>query len=412
MTTPAPRRHWLDSRLPLLSALLALAVLLPAAALFAQGWGDTSEKVAFAQRERHGLAYLMALGPVETALTDAQSTAVAGVTGNDTRLNHAVDAATAVDQRYGGELRTRERWSELRTRIGALSGRDIDSPATAYSSYSQVTALLLALYDKVRSESGLIRDPDADVYYLEDGAAQELPEGVVAAGQYGDLIAIALGQPAAQQADTVGGIIQARSSLAGNAVDLTDDLQLAVDATVSRTLSSELLSRLDRFRRSIDALAPADVATANRVTAADADRVSANRAATESSAADLSSAILRSIDGLIVTRLNGLTGENRLAIGLLVVAALLAVAPTGLLLLARRRHRRATDRPAAPHDAPGGPGGPGGPERPGGAAEPLVGAEPAPGGAHHVKPWLPDNPGGAGTARTDSAGWERSGAAR
>jgi hypothetical protein len=408
----------LDTWGPLLSALLALAVLVPATVLFTQVWGDAGGKVAYAQKERRGIAYLMALGPVETALTDAQSSAVSGVAVNTSRLRQAVDAAAHADQRYGGDLRTHERWSELSTRIGALSGRQAGTPAATYSAYSQVTALLLALYDKVRNESGLIRDPDADVYYLEDGAAQELPEGVVAAGQYGDLIIVALGESAQQRDNTVGDIIQTRAALASNASDLTDDLQLAVDATASRTLSSDLLARLDRFRRGIDALAPGNISTQNKVTSADSDRVATNRAATESSAADLSSAILKAIDGLIVTRIDGLDGQRQLAAVLLIVAALLALAPAGLLLAGRRRAQRATARGGPTGTA--GPGGPGGTAGPAGPGDP-VGAG-APGGlGRSAGPGRgPEPPGGGrsdlwpvdGGLDQNSAGWERSGAAR
>lgn len=354
MTTPGPRGHWLDTRGPLLAALLALAMLVPAAILFSQVWSGTGDDVAFAQKERHGLAYLMALGPVETALTDAQSSAVAGVDTDTDRLGHAVTAAGRLDRRYGGELRTHQRWSQLRARMTAVTGQRAGSPMATYTSYSQVTALLLALYDKVRSESGLIRDPDADVYYLEDGAAQELPEGVVAAGQYGDLIAIALGEQGGQRDNTVGDIIAARASLASNATDLTTDLQLAVDATASRTLSSDLLARLDRFRRGIDALAPASVATQDTVGPADEDRVSGNRGTTEMSASDLSGAVLKAIDGLVATRLNGLTGRQHLATVLLVVLALLALGPAGLVVAARYRARLAGRRAAS--GRPDGPG--------------------------------------------------------
>jgi hypothetical protein len=410
MTTPAPRGHWLDTRGPLLSAILALAVLVPAAVLFAQVWSDAGDKVTYAQKERHGIAYLQALGPVATALTDAQSSAVAGVSVNTSRLRQAVDAATTADQRYGGELRTHQRWTELSSRIGALSGQHAATPAATYSGYSQVTALLLALYDKVRNESGLIRDPDADVYYLEDGAAQELPEGVVAAGQYGDLIVIALGESGTARDNTVGDIIQTRASLASNASDLTDDLSLAVDATASRTLSSDLLARLDRFRRSIDALAPGTIATQDTVGTADEDRVSSNRGATESSAADLSSAVLKAIDGLIVTRLNGLAGRQHLALGLLLAAALLALGPAALLGAARLRAQLAANRARAertgPDEPPASAVPPPGSGRLGAALAGRQGPEP-PGGGQPADRWSAD----AGLDQRP-ADWERSGAAR
>jgi hypothetical protein len=239
----------------------------------------------------------------------------------------------------------------LHAKIDTLAGQQVTGTA-AYDGYGDVTGLLLALYEKAREESGLIRDPDADAYYLEDGAAQELPQAMVAAGQYGDLIAIALTHPASQQANDVSGLIAGREALTSSANDLANDVQLAVDATTSRTLSSDLLNRLDRFRRGIDAIAPSTALRNGRATVADSTQVMNGRKEVQIAAGDLSTTLLHAVDNRIATRIDSLNGSRRLALAALLSVIVLVA---GSVLVAVVRWRRATaggGGPATPAAVP------------------------------------------------------------
>ncbi|GAA4681914.1 hypothetical protein Prum_053090 [Phytohabitans rumicis] len=312
------------------------ALLIPIGVLFAQAWQGQSSRMSFAASERHGIEYLTTLSQVTTALTDAQSAAVAGRAVDRTALARAVDTASAVDNRLGDELRTRERWSGLRVKIEALPTATTTDPETVYSAYSEATDLLLALYAKVRENSQLLQDPEGDTYFLQDGASEELPEAVVAAGRFVDIVVIQTkDQHQDHREEAAASIAAARQGLLDPASDLADGLQNAVDSTQSRTMGGNLLSRLDRFRRSMDTLA----ASVSDQTLPSADKLAAPRTEVQTAASDLSTTILAELDVLIEQRQDGVWTERLISIGTLVIAVLGTCLPL-LLALSRRRRRR------------------------------------------------------------------------
>jgi hypothetical protein len=135
------------------------------------------------------------------------------------------------------------------------------------------------------------------------------------------------------------------------------------------------------------------VATLQAGKGVDATRVIKARDEMQTAAADLSTALLSQIDVALSDRLSSLTQRRLLAIGVLVVAVLLAFAPIGLDLLARRRRSGKAAPPKAPaHQAPAHP-----------APEP-----PAP---VTVPPQWPD-PGPYHTPNSEYAQWERFGASQ
>ncbi|MFC0530613.1 hypothetical protein [Phytohabitans kaempferiae] len=325
--------------------LLVFALLIPAGVLFGQAWQGQSERLSFAAKERQGIEYLVTLGQVTTALTNAQSAAVAGRAVDRTALTRAVDATTKVDDRLGDDLRTSERWSGLRVKIEALASVPTGDKTRVYAAYSEVTDLLLALYGKIRENSQLIRDPEADTYFLQDGAAEELPEAVVAAGQFADLVGIASTRPAAERTAAIAELNAAREIALDPAVDLADGLQSAVDSTESRRLGSNLLSRLDRFRRSMDGLAASAGTLDGRAPLPAPDRLNTARVEVQAAASELSNAILAELDVLIEDRQSNIQTERLISLTALVVAVLGCAVPTALALRKRRRRRRPFGNP-------------------------------------------------------------------
>jgi hypothetical protein len=323
--------------------LLPSALIVSVAVLFAMVWQSLGDQSSFAGLERDGVRYIQALVPLETALTNAEAVAVNGGSAPRDPLARAIAAVADVDKDLNGRLRTQDRWAGLRSKAETLPAQG--APAAIIAAYGSVNDLLLALMDKIRDTSKLIRDPAADSYYLEDGAAQELPEGIVAAADYTNLLINAAGQPAADQAEAVVDINAARSDLSSNAQDLSDDVRLAVEGSSSSSLGTALLSKLDRFNRSIDNLKPLVTPLATGKGGIDTAKVVRARDETQAAAADLSVALLAQIDIALRDRLSSLDHRRLLSVGILAISALLVLVPIAPAVAARRRRARTTRGP-------------------------------------------------------------------
>ncbi|WP_433314614.1 hypothetical protein [Micromonospora chersina] len=339
MTVPAPRvrrRPAVPGRaLPL---LLVLALLAPLGFLFVQTDRHTGADRDLAARERLGVRYLRALGPVTDALTDAQSTAVAGRPVTRAALTAAVERATQVDSEVGGQLRTRERWAGVRAKLEALPDRALADPQAAFQAYAEVSDLLLALHRKVREASGLVRDPRSDSFFVQDAIGADLPAAMVAAGRLADLATLAPGRPAADRPRTVAELAELRVAALGPATDLVDDLRAAVDSSESTDLGPTVLTPLDTYQRSVEALAAFSAPTG--ATGPDPVQLGAARRVAQSAATQLRQVILDQLDALLAERLDRLDRDRWLARGAVAVAAVLLAVLAGVLLAALRRARR------------------------------------------------------------------------
>jgi hypothetical protein len=321
----------------LVRTVVLVALLVPVSVLFVNVHAASAEKQSFADKERHGVQYLASLWQLTLALTDAQSATVAGrAPAQPNAISEAVAAISQVDDRLGDELRTHERWAGLRTKIEVLPKGATSDTSAAYTSYTEAAELLLALFAKVREESGLIRDPDADAYFLEDAVAEELPEATIAAGRLADLTLLAPTRPPSDRINTIARLIVVRTAVTDPAGDLADDVRSAVDGAKSRTLSGQLLSRLDLFERSMDKFTAVSAPGATEI-APDAAPVSSARTEMQGAAADLGDTILTEVDGLIVTRIDALKREQRFATGTLALAVLLVLVLIALTYLPSRR---------------------------------------------------------------------------
>ncbi|MFY1689511.1 hypothetical protein [Plantactinospora sp. WMMB782] len=343
MTLPPQRSRRVSNRTgTALRVLLAVALLVPVGVLFGAAWGTSDDRLTATERERHGVEYLRSLGQVTLALVDAQSGAVAGRSAAAAALRTAVEQTSAIDVRYGAELRTSERWAGLHAKIEALPDRPPADPQDAWTVYTETTDLLLALYAKVRESSGLLRDPDADSYHLQDAVAEELPEALVAAGRLADRSTLAIGRPASDRVRIASELALARAEVLGPAADLVENLRSAVDDTASRTLGGNLLSRLDGYQRAVE-----DLAGLTRNTAApNPIQVGAARAAAQLAGSGLAGIILTELDVLLRDRADALAGERQIAVGALVLAVLLVLALAALPLLAARSAARNRRTPA------------------------------------------------------------------
>src|SRR4051812_48646328 len=100
--------------------LFPLALIVSTTVLFSLVWQSVGEQSSFASLERDGVRYIQVLGPLEIALTNAESVAVKGGSAPREPRTRAVAAVAAVDKELGERLRTEDRWSALRARIESL----------------------------------------------------------------------------------------------------------------------------------------------------------------------------------------------------------------------------------------------------------------------------------------------------
>ncbi|GIJ43893.1 hypothetical protein Val02_07790 [Virgisporangium aliadipatigenens] len=342
-----------------LRGLLAVALVVPVGLLFGRTWGEEGDRIATADQERLGIEYLKTLGPLTIALTDAQSAAVAGREFKRETLTQAVAATAAVDARIGGSLHTHERWTSLREKIEGLLGGDTPDATTVYNNYGEAAELLLALYDQVRDRSHLIREQDADAYYLQDGASEELPEAIVAAGRFADL-AVLTGKVRTDLPTATANLLTARDGVLSPVSDLAQDLQSAIEGTSSRTMSGNLLGRLDRFQRGVQSLTQSLSALDGR-TPVDSSRVNPARVELQAAGVELAATILDELDGLIAQRGDDLSGSRLMALLLLLAGILLALVPLAALLVSGLRRPAARPAPAPRQAGPTAPSGPPGP---------------------------------------------------
>ncbi|WP_030490065.1 hypothetical protein [Micromonospora chokoriensis] len=355
MTVPAPRARRRPSMLGrLLPLLLIGALLAPLGLLVTSSWRQTTDDRDLAARERLGVQYLTALAAVTDALVEAQSSAVNGRPVARDALNRAVEEAAAVDARIGGELLSQERWAGVRAKLEALRGRAATDPEAAYTAYGEVSDLLLALHRKVRESSGLVRDPEADSFFLQDSAGQELPEAVVFAGRLADLGTLVSRRPAAEQPRGLLELTGLRVAALAPAADLVDNLRSAVDGSESTDLGANVLTPLDTYQRSVEALA-AYSAPGKDTGVVDPVQLSAAALNAHRAARQLQPVILTELDALLVERIDRLDQDRWLTAGSGIVAALLLSWLAALLIAARRRARRRAAQAANHQESPDAP---------------------------------------------------------
>ncbi|MFE9916197.1 hypothetical protein ACFYPG_13675 [Micromonospora sp. NPDC005553] len=340
MTVPAPRARRRPSTLGrLLPLLLIGALLAPLGLLVTSNWRQVTDDRDLAARERLGVQYLTALAAVTDALVEAQSNAVNGRPVAGEALNEAVEKVAAVDARIGKELLSQERWAGVRAKLEALRGRSATDPEAAYTAYGEVSDLLLALHRKVRESSGLVRDPEADSFFLQDSAGQELPEAVIGAGRLADLSTLVARRPAAEQPRGLLELTGLRVSALTPAADLVDNLRSAVDGSESTDLGANVLTPLDTYQRSVEALAGYSL-PAKDTGVVDPGQLSAAALSSHRSARQLQPVILTELDSLLAERIDRLDRDRWLTAGAGVVAVLLLGWLAALLVAARRRAQR------------------------------------------------------------------------
>ena len=349
----APPLRARTARPTVLAAALVLVLLVPVGFLFFQSFDSVNDRRTATQREIQGVAYLRALGHLTFTITDAQAAAVSGRLVDQDKVAAAVSQVAAVDDRYGDALRTHDRWTGVRARIDSIRSDPRGDRATGLSAYQEVTDLLLGLYGKVRDESGLVHDPDADAYQLQESAGANLPIAVVAAGRLADNSVYVSGLPEEERPAVLPNIALARVTLTYSASRLVEGLRTASDDTESRTLGGNLLSTLDRFQLTTQALL--SVSGQAGLPASDPSIIAVQRAEVQKASGELSATILNEADRLLDSRRDALSRDRLLLLAAGILALLLALLAVAVLALGARTARvnaRLAARASAPEPTP------------------------------------------------------------
>jgi uncharacterized membrane protein len=315
------------------AAMLAVLLLVPVGILFAQVWDSTEDERDRTRTERQGVEYLTRLGPLLTALVEAQGAALQGQAAPPPSLPAAVAGVAEVDSRLGRALGTSERWKGLQTKIDGLQGAASRGPLPGFQAHVEAADLLTALYGAVRDSSGLGRDPDNDLANLQRAITADLPETTNQSARIADLsLLVANAAPKEQRllAPQLGATVISTDTGVNR---LTDSLQAAVTDTGSGTLSSNLLATVDGIRQGIEGLVRVATTTGKLdVTALGAARVEMQKAT-----AGLSGTVLTEMDGLLQARLDQLDDRRLRALLTASAAVLLALLAIVVPLLGRRR---------------------------------------------------------------------------
>ena len=338
-----------------LAAVLAVLILVPAALLFTQVWQQNADQHADTDLKLKGVEYLAALSPLVSALTEAQSSALQEAETPPAALPAAVTHMASVDQRLGEDLRTRERWINLRESIARLASVKGEK-SRVFQAHVEVSSLALALARTVADTSTLSRDPDNDVSHLQQAAAIDVLDTVVQVSRMGDLsravanIRGSATERAQSQAILLPQFGAAVSQVNSDVAALTDDLQAAVDDTASVTLSGSLVSTVDAFRRGVEefiryASPNATVSGTGRPNQA---ALPTAQSQLQMSLASLSGVLVRELNGLLEARQDRLDQQRIETVALAGALLLLVLTVAFLALTSRPRFPAAPTRDETP----------------------------------------------------------------
>jgi hypothetical protein len=234
--------------------VVLLAVVVPYTVTLVTLWSRTGDDLAAAHRERAGITALRPLVALLAATANAQSSAVAGRVVEQTPLRRAVATMDQADNAVGARLGTDRRWADLRTRLSHLSTADTRG-AAAYTSFSQLIDLELALLSAVSDASLLSLDPALDSHYLADATTRQIPALIVDSGRISDLTLLLEQRKVPVPSDTLA-VAVAQAELRRAADRLDDGLRSGFEGPAGASLGPALLRELDRLQDATTDVAP------------------------------------------------------------------------------------------------------------------------------------------------------------
>jgi hypothetical protein len=313
--------------------ILTVLVLVPTGVFFARVWQDNSDRHDSTQLERQGVEYLGALNPLLSSLAEYESSALQGVPEQPDTLKPAIARVSEVDSKLGDSLNTKDRWAGLQDKINKLAKPADGGQLAVYQQHTEVSDLMLALYGTIRRNAHLNRDPDNDVSNLQEASVIDMPTTIVLVSRMGDLANILQNTSGATRANVGVQFGEGVLAVQAQVNSLTDNLQAAVDDTKSPTLSGNLVSTLDAFRRGVESM----LRGANPGGNPNVATMSTAQSSLQTALNSLSGVTLREMDGLLSDRASNITYRRTEAIVLGLVAIGLVLTALIWPAIGRRR---------------------------------------------------------------------------
>jgi hypothetical protein len=235
--------------------VVLVAVVVPYAVALVTLWSRTGDDLTTTRREQAGITALRPLVALLAATVDTQSAAVAGRAVDQAPLRKAVAAMDEADAAVGVGLGTGRRWVDLRTRLTHLSTAAESRGASAYTAFSQLIDLELALLSAVSDASRLPLDPAIDSHYLAAATTEEIPALIVSAGQISDLTLLLEQRRAPAPPDTLP-LAVAQAEFRDAADRLDDGLRKGFEGPTGQSLGPTPLRELDRLQDAATDVAP------------------------------------------------------------------------------------------------------------------------------------------------------------
>ncbi|MBC9784613.1 HAMP domain-containing protein [Heliobacterium chlorum] len=167
--------------------LIALLLLVPASYTMYKLFDITNRAVIeFAQNENKGVEYIKRVNGLLKDVLQQRNRIVQvqiskSTTGEQWKrgqesIERSIAAVDAVEQLYGGEFGSKEKWDEIKKRWNEIKGKAPDLQGDSdFERYNEFVTNIVSLIAFVGDKSNLILDPDLDTYYLMDGLVLKLP---------------------------------------------------------------------------------------------------------------------------------------------------------------------------------------------------------------------------------------------
>ena len=311
------------ARFGLIGAVSALALVYLGYSLYR----TNQDNVDFSAKERLGVAYLESTLPLLEALVQrrnlaASPDAAAQLTDSASRIETGLAKIAASEQQMGSDLATTSAYGEMKSAWLAARGGDAKPPAERVVLHSAAIDRTLNLMVTACDNSNLTLDPDIDSYYLMDSVCVKLPTLAARLGEQTALLLRSLHDKAVDDASRTR-LVELRPLVFDAHAGMRGNLDKSIG--YNKAIAAQLQDQPEKLKAAMLAVSEhVDTVLGNQL---DADTTAVQQRGNSSAgqALALTLAGSKSLDGLLVARLDRIATQRNIYVGASVLA-LLAIA--------------------------------------------------------------------------------------